>query len=247
MKHSLTRRTQAVGVVVPVHNEAKLLGNALTGLGESFIALRDAKILTHLAIVFDACRDASVSVASEWVDQMSPRGFLTVSTINCEANNVGIARNLGCEAILDYWIEIDVASIWIATTDADSRVPRAWLRAQVRHHDAGVDVWAGRVSVRESEPHHREVVSRWQREYDAELQPIHGASLGFNAEKYLSVGGFPALATGEDRALLHSMLESGVQAYFDSSHRVLTSARRRARAPHGFAETLYDFGVAGAD
>jgi hypothetical protein len=167
-----------------------------------------------------------------------------VSAIPCEANNVGIARDLGCAVILNHWREIELSSIWIATTDADSRVPRAWLRAQVRHHNAGVDVWAGRVSVYDSGPHDQEIVSRWQREYETELEPIHGASLGFNAEKYLLAGGFPPLETGEDRALLYGLVESGARAYFDSSHRVVTSARRRARAPHGFAETLHDYGLA---
>jgi glycosyltransferase involved in cell wall biosynthesis len=240
MKRHLTGRTQVVGVVVPVHNEEELLGDALNALGESFAALRNPNTLTHLVLVFDACRDSSMSVARAWAKQISPQSSLTVRAINCDAHNVGIARNLGCEDVLDYWSEVDLASIWIATTDADSRVPRAWLDAQVRHHNAGVDVWAGRVSVHESEPHDREAVSRWQREYDAELKPIHGASLGFNAEKYLLVGGFPALATGEDRALFYSLVESGARAYFDSSYRVLTSGRRRARAPHGFSEALYE-------
>jgi glycosyltransferase involved in cell wall biosynthesis len=237
-------RTRALGVVLPVHNEEELLGEALSALGESFAALRDATILTQLVVVFDACRDNSPAVAQEWLERISRRNRLAVSAISCEANNVGFARELGCAVVLNYWRDIEPSSIWIATTDADSRVPRAWLRAQVRHHDAGVDVWAGRVSVHASAPHHRDMVSRWQREYEREREPIHGASLGFNAEKYLLVGGFPSLETGEDRALLRRLVESGAQAYFDQSHRVVTSARRGARAPHGFAETLHDFGFA---
>jgi hypothetical protein len=245
MKQYRASRTRALGVVVPVHNEAELLGEALSALSESFAALRDASILTHLIVVLDACRDNSAGVTQEWLERTACRSSLAVSAISCEANNVGIARDLGCNAVLNCWREIEPSSIWIATTDADSRVPRAWLRAQVRHHDAGVDVWAGRVSVYDSEPLHREMVSRWQREYEAEREPIHGASLGFSAEKYVLAGGFPPLATGEDRALFYGLVESGARAYFDSSHRVVTSARRRARAPHGFAETLHEFGFAG--
>jgi glycosyltransferase involved in cell wall biosynthesis len=244
VRRTPSTRTQALGVVIPVHNEAELLGDAVSALGEAFAALRHVNILTRLVIVFDACRDASASVARAWEEQVSRRSPLIVSAITCDANNVGLARNLGCAVVLKKWRELDPTRIWIATTDADSRVPRGWLRAQVRRHESGADVWAGRVCVRDYEPKYREVVSRWQREYDEELQPIHGANLGFNAAKYVASGGFPFLETGEDRALVEALVGSGAVPYFDSSHRVMTSARRRARAPHGFAEALHEFGVA---
>ena len=68
--------------------------------------------------------------------------------------------------------------------------------------------------------------------------PIHGANLGFNAQKYLSVGGFRSIPTGEDRALVSDLIASGAKAHFDSSVRVMTSDRRQARAPDGFASVL---------
>ena len=56
-----------------------------------------------------------------------------------------------------------------------------------------------------------------------------------------ALGVFPSLETGEDRALVSALAESGAAMYFDSSHRVLTSARRGGHAPHGFAEALRRF------
>jgi glycosyltransferase involved in cell wall biosynthesis len=240
MAHLLLR-TRALGVVVPVHNEEELLGEALHSLADAFAELRDVSIATHVVLVFDSCRDASASVARRWHESLSRRSPLVVSAITCEANSVGVARKLGCAVILEHWNMIDPSMMWIATTDADSRVPRAWLRAQVGYHELGVDLWAGRVAVSDDEPRRREWLSRWQRQYDAELHPVHGASLGFNAEKYLVAGGFAPIQTGEDRALVRSLVDSGARAFYDSTLPVVTSPRRTARAPHGFAEALHDF------
>jgi len=134
--------------------------------------------------------------------------------------------------------ELDPSTLWLATTDADSRVPRNWLRDQVSAHEKGVDAWAGRIEVTDWSQHSRIVAAKWQKEYDDELHPVHGTNMGFNAQQYLSVGGFRPQATGEDRALLADLIAHGAATYFDSSTRVRTSARREARAPDGFAAVL---------
>jgi hypothetical protein len=90
------------------------------------------------------------------------------------------------------------------------------------------------------------LTKRSEREYDREAHPIHGANLGFNAAQYLAAGGFLPLETGEDRALLQALVDVGASTYFDSSLRVLTSARRRGHAPHGFAEAFHSFDAFGA-
>jgi hypothetical protein len=70
---------------------------------------------------------------------------------------------------------------------------------------------------------------------------VHGASLGFNAQMYLDAGGFAALGTGEDRALHRAILAAGGYALEDEELRVITSGRRLARAPLGFAHALSSF------
>jgi hypothetical protein len=50
-------RTKAVGVVVPVHNEAALLGDALDALKVAFTHLRNTGIPSLLTLVFDSCDD----------------------------------------------------------------------------------------------------------------------------------------------------------------------------------------------
>jgi glycosyltransferase involved in cell wall biosynthesis len=233
-------RTKALGVVIPVHNEEQLLGGTLDALGAAFDEVRDRRLSLHLVLVFDSCRDASLDVARRWEKSVFRRSALSVSAITADARSVGVARRLGCVAVLDHWADLSPEHVWIATTDADSRVPRAWLREQLEHHEAGSDVWAGRVAV-QVEGECRETLKRWQREYDREAYPIHGASLGFNGAKYLTAGGFLPLETGEDRALVYALVESGATTHFESSLRVVTSARRRGHAPHGFAETFHLF------
>ena len=58
---------------------------------------------------------------------------------------------------------------------------------------------------------------------------------------YLEAGGFASLGTGEDRALHEAILAAGGRALEDMELRVITSGRRRARAPLGFAYALTSF------
>ena len=232
-------RTLAVGVVVPVHNEQELLGSALASLTDAFDELSQGSLLLRAVVVMDACTDVSEEIASEWrtalVRCCHP---LAVTLATSSAHNVGRARALGCAALLDRWSRIDPAQIWLATTDADSRVPRDWLTTQLARHEMGVDHWYGRVSVADWSEHSSDARSRWQHEYESESQPIHGANLGFNAAAYLAAGGFEPLDTGEDRALHRALVTHGALSYYDSAVRVVTSARRQARAPLGFAHAL---------
>jgi hypothetical protein len=109
---------------------------------------------------------------------------------------------------------------------------------QVLQHESGVDLWCGRVAVSDWSPRLGETAARWQREYEVESHPIHGTNLGFNAQKYLAVGGFNPSRVSEDRELCAAIEARRAVIHYDSSVRVVTSARRDARAPLGFAHAL---------
>ena len=238
-------RTLAVGVVVPVHNEQELLGDALAALYRAFEQLSRWKPSLRAVVVLDECSDLSEELSKEWQRILARnQSLLEVTVVSCAAKNVGIARELGCRVLLAEWPRIERARIWMATTDADSRVPKDWLTAQVAQHELGVDYWSGRVSVADWSERLGETKQRWQNEYDREDQPVHGANMGFNAAVYLSEGGFEPLETGEDRALHNALIAHGACTYFDSVLPVVTSARRRARAPLGFAHALDVIGSA---
>lgn len=234
-----TPRTLAVGVVIPVHNEEELLDAALTSLVRAFAELSGWGLQLRAVIVLDSCVDESARVAKHWMHQLRRRHrSLKATIVRSSHHNVGLARQLGCSSLLERWADVDQARIWLATTDADSRVPQDWLRTQVLHHEAGVDAWCGRVSVVDWSNHLVETATLWQSAYEAEPQPVHGTSLGFNAEMYCAAGGFRALHSGEDRALRRDLANIGAVVYYDSSLRVQTSGRRQARAPLGFAHAL---------
>jgi hypothetical protein len=158
--------------------------------------------------------------------------------LRCRSAGVGEARRVGAATLLRKWRTFNPRTIWLATTDADSRVPPGWLAAQVDAHEFGADVWTGRVTVEDWSPYNDGTAQLWNEAYDAEEAPVHGASMGFNAQMYLNAGGFAPLGTGEDRALHRAILAAGGRALEDMELRVITSGRRSARAPLGFAHAL---------
>jgi hypothetical protein len=237
-RQGLLKRTYAVGVTIPVNNEEALLGEALAALEACLEEIASDDLQVGVAVVLDSCSDASGDIARRWKYGVESKSRLGVTLVECDAHSAGRARALGCVALLDQFHDVSDERIWLATTDADSRVPRNWLHAQINEHEHGADVWAGRVSVAEWSTKRAHVARTWQWAYDHERHPIHGANLGFNAEQYLLVGGFQSLVTGEDRALLAALTQQGAVAHFDSSTQVVTSDRRIARAPDGFASVL---------
>jgi glycosyltransferase involved in cell wall biosynthesis len=233
-----SRRINAIGVTIPVHNEDQRLGRALESLNHAFAEFADSGVVLQVVIVLDACRDASEAVVREWRRGVEQRGEFRVDTLECAFENVGRARALGCDHLLRAFQGVPLSTIWLATSDADSRVPRRWLAAQINQYMKGADAWVGRVSVSDWHRQRRETALTWQREYESERRPIHGANLGFAANHYLAAGGFRAVTTGEDQAMVEALLVEGAAVHFDSVTRVSTSSRRQARAPEGFSTAL---------
>jgi hypothetical protein len=132
------------------------------------------------------------------------------------------------------WANVDPATVWIATTDADSRVPRDWLTVQLDARNSGADLWAGRVHIAEDSA----IVASWREKYMDESRPIHGANLGFSGALYNHIGGIRHLRSGEDRDLHRRAVAAGFRVIHDRKAAVTTSARPRGRAPDGFASVL---------
>ncbi|MGP8008848.1 MAG: glycosyltransferase [Acidimicrobiales bacterium] len=234
-------RTLAVGVVIPACNEERLLPKCLMALETSILEIDGRKVQTSVVVVLDSCKDGSAEVARAWQRRSIENFRFDVTVLECKARNVGMARALGCDSLLDGFRYIDLNRVWIATTDADSRVPQNWLCAQVSKHDQGIDVWAGRVTVSEWPRYRRPIASRWEREYAREERPIHGANFGVNGLIYADVGGFPPIETSEDRGLHSALVAHHARIHYDRSAPVITSARSNARAPKGFATALSRF------
>ena len=230
----------AVGVVVPAHDEEELLPACLAGLAEAAAVAIEGwpGLRVRIVVAADACSDGTESVARQ----------AGVPVVSLAARNVGRARAAGLAALLrpgspawDGRPPPDPGALWLATTDADSVVPPHWLSAQLEQAEAGWDAVVGTVTVADWTGYADHTVREFDRRYGTwqDWHPhVHGANLGFTAAAYQAVGGFPAQLTGEDRALVASLQASGFRVLRSAAVSVITSARVRYRAPAGFGHDL---------
>ena len=219
---------EAVGVVVPAHNEETLLPACLAALGRPASSVG---MPVFVLVVADTCTDRTAAVARACGAQVIAIG----------ARNVGAARAAGMAELLRLTAGADPSAVWLATTDADTVVPPGWLRRQLRYAGQGWDVVLGTVTVGDWDGHLPHVPAAFDALYefgDGPHQHVHGANLGIRASAYLAAGGFRSLRTAEDHALLAAATEAGCSVLQASDITVETSARRRARAPLGFSHLL---------
>lgn len=214
-----------IGVVVPAHDEAAVIGACLARLRRAAARL-PAGARAELIVVADSCADGTATLAA--------RAGATVVEIG--ARNVGRARAAGMALALRH------GATWLATTDADSLVPAGWLAWHLAHARSGAGVLVGEVRVVDWAHHPPSVRERFERHYAAHRPHVHGANLGCAARAYTAVGGFDALAVGEDDDLVRRARRAGHRVVHDTRCPVVTSDRRVARAPDGFAAFLRDLG-----
>jgi Glycosyl transferase family 2 len=224
----------AVGVCVPIHNEEQTLRRSLRALERAAKRAEIKGIGCRIAAVLDDCSDLSALLLDEW----SRRADIPTLTIECNVRNVGVARQMGFTALIDASDQVDPEQLWLATTDADSEVPANWLTHQIDCRRQKVQFWAGRVKVTDWLHRQDSTANLWKETYRTEQAPIHGANLGISADLFLRVGGFPPLPTGEDHALLQAVTREGSTVCHDWRAAVVTSSRKSARAPAGFAHFL---------
>lgn len=223
-------RVRGVAVVVPARDEERLLPACLDALLAAADDLREERqVPVDVSVVLDSCTDRSAEVVA---------ARPAVRAVPVQAGQVGRARAAGFADVLARWSERDPAGLWLATTDADSVVPRDWLVRQLEHADAGADLVLGTVEVHDWSEHPRHVEARWRatyRPYDGHSH-VHGANVGFGADAYLAVGGFRHLDRDEDVTLAAAL--SGRRVVRTAAIPVVTSARSVARARGGFADHL---------
>ena len=174
-----------------------------------------------VVVVLDQCTDATREIARD-------AGGLVVPV---HVRNVGIARAVGADFALD------LGARWLAFTDADSVVAPEWLADQL---DQQSDAVCGTVTVRHWGAYGARMQQHYERTYtDADgHRHIHGANLGVSAMAYRRAGGFKALTSSEDVALVEALGRTGARIAWSARPRVETSARKTFRAPLGFGATL---------
>ena len=164
----------AVGVVIPAHDEQDLLPSCLAAVR---LAARQVSVPVHVVVVADACTDRTAELARA-------QGAIVVEAC---ARSVGAARRAGVRQVLRSARHLDPATLWIATTDADTLVPPCWLSRQLRYASQGWKGVVGTVTVEDWSGHPPRVRRRYTRHYRArqEHHPhVHGANLGFAADAF---------------------------------------------------------------
>lgn len=222
------RRVRELHVVVPVHDEEELLPDCLAAIEAAVAAVRsrpDAPSV-DVTVVLDACTDGSADVVRR----------LAARSVAVEVRSVGGARAAGVADVARRAAG-PAGSTWVATTDADSRVPPSWLTAQLDLARDGVELFIGRVRPERSDLSH-EVMSRWWRHHRRPAGPsIHGANLGFTLAAYQRAGGFAAVEEHEDVMFVEAALRAGSR-WVQSGPWVRTSGRTHGRVVHGFSGYL---------
>ena len=210
-----------IAAIIPAHNEAEHIGACLQSLQvASRSPLLGGESVMRI-VVADDCTDATELIAGECGAVVLP----------VRARNVGSARAMGAQ------VALDAGARWLAFTDADSVVDAHWLAVQLQ---LGSDAVCGTVAVRDWGTYGARMQQHFERTYtDADgHQHIHGANLGVSADAYRRAGGFQALQTSEDVALVEALRKDGARIAWSARPRVQTSARRAFRAPLGFGATL---------
>ncbi|WP_233849624.1 glycosyltransferase [Paraburkholderia sp. HD33-4] len=210
-----------LGIVIPAHNEEKLLPACLRAsrLAAQHPGLKGEQV--GVVVVLDRCTDGSELIAREY----------GASTVFIDARNVGMARAAGASVLLEK------GARWLSFTDADSRVATDWLVAQLALKAEAV---CGVVTVDDWGEHDAATRAAFYRSYvnSDGHRHVHGANLGVSAQAYLRTGGFPPIACSEDVALVDMLIATDTTIAWSAAPRVTTSARRASRARGGFGDTL---------
>lgn len=210
-----------IAIVVPANDEEERIEKCVKSLvnASSHSGLRGE--IVQIIVVLDACMDRTGQIARR-------NGAFT---IDVHARNVGLARQTGAKHALS------AGARWLAFTDADSVVAADWLTCQLA---LKADAVCGTVAVDDWGHYGQKMHQHFDQTYSdrEEHKHIHGANLGVSAAAYVVAGGFKALESSEDVALVESLKNTGARIAWSSKPRVVTSTRSDYKAPGGFGATL---------
>ena len=217
-----------IAVAVPAHDEQALLPDCLAAL--RCAAAQPGLPPVRVVVVADRCTDDSARIARAG----------GADVLEVDLRSAGAARRYGLDEAVES-SPVPADQLWLATTDADSRVPPEWFVDQLRWRAEGWDAVAGTVAVADWSGHDRAVADRFADCYawtGPEHPHVHGANLSLTGTAYAAIGGFPPLALAEDHALVAALELRGLRVARAGQRPVVTSARRDPRAAGGFGELL---------
>ncbi|MAN72891.1 MAG: glycosyl transferase family 2 [Henriciella sp.] len=234
-----------VAVGIPVRDEADRLPRLLDALAGQSVGANTFSV----CFLLDGCSDDSEALLRA---ALPTCGFdYRLATSPLAEPNAGRARRQAMKMCLPL---CEGPGSILLTTDADSVPEPDWIEMACRALES-VDVVAGRIerTIR--------LMGCWRTRLEDYLDALHtqrrnvdpiaydavpahpslgGANLGFRADVYRALGGFPAFVRGEDRALVAKARREGFRVRHDPVVLVYTSNRVAGRAPGGLADELRD-------
>lgn len=219
-------------VAIPARNEAGLLGSCLEGVARARARLQAARpVPVDVVVALDGCTDASAAIARS----------AGAACVELPSRGVGAARDAAVRAGLAR-TAADPARVWIANTDADTRVPPNWLTGNLALAEAGSDLVIGTVEPVGTKD--RLLLEAWHAAHRLTEghAHVHGANLGVRASTFLRLGGFRGLRLHEDVDLVMRARAQGVPHTATDTVRVATSGRPEGRVAGGFADYLAALG-----
>ena len=225
-------------VVVPAHDEEDRIVACIDAL-----AAQEGVPAAHVEVilVLDRCTDATADRA---LTAARRHPGLRLRVLAAEVPGAGAARRRGMDEAAARLEAVGRPDGLIASTDADSRPRRDWLRRQLDLVAAGARAVGGLIEVDAEDELLRRRALRLEARAEAagagaDGHPFFsGASMGLTAAAYRTAGGLQPLAALEDRALERSLEERGVPIVRSREVRVVTSGRTDGRARHGLAADL---------
>lgn len=246
-------------VVIPARDEARNIETALSALAcsrDGAGPLDPARF--EILLLCNNCRDQTAQVARDFAAR-HPLLALHVAEVRLDEAraNIGTARRLLMDAACARLESLPTADFprFIASTDADTRVEPAWLRANECELRAGADAVGGRVLVENDgsparraylfDTAYRLLAARLESALDPQpfdLWPRHfqffGASLALTPRAYRAVGGLPHTPHLEDVALERALMRADIPLRHSPLVRVHTQARQRGRVALGLSTQL---------
>ncbi|GAA0609951.1 glycosyltransferase family 2 protein [Kutzneria viridogrisea] len=218
---------RGVAVVVPARDEQDTIAACLDAIR---VAL-PGEVRSAVCVVLDRCTDDTERIAcrsAPWARLLVNRADLPLGTL----------RDLGARAALAA-LGVPARRSWLLSTDADSVVRPGWVRDHLAQAARGVCGYAGATEITDWAGHTERTRLRYLAVAgDPSREHVYGANLGVRADAYLAVGGFAALATGEDQDLWDRLRLAGHILVTGVAAPVLTSSRRHGRATGGVADLL---------
>lgn len=244
------KHMKRIAVALPVKNEQECVQSALVALD------RAARRIGNPVLVVTLVNNSSDQTSAR-IREISPHLGITVHLHQVDLPlvlaNAGSARRLAMEIAAELAPEGA-----LMTTDADAVVSSNWFRAALRSLTFA-DVVCG--AIRPDGATATSAASRRieyiEAQYTTAMHEVRygidrlcgrqrrrphymesGASLALHVSAYDAIGGLPARACSEDRALVHSAESHGLRLRYCRAMRATVSARLDGRAQGGMADCL---------